>query len=83
MKREPNMQIAAQWCDNECLFSHLDGLSSLVCSRPELIYEIIVSYRQAIGVLGRGISPLQGRYIYRTTKTQNKVRHRCVEWDLH
>jgi hypothetical protein len=27
------------------------------------------------------ISPSQGRYLYRTTQTQNKRKHPCLEWD--
>jgi hypothetical protein len=30
--------------------------------------------RQAVGFLGRGISPVQGCYLHRTTQTQNKRR---------
>jgi hypothetical protein len=29
-------------------------------------------YTQSVGLLGRGISPSQGRYLHRTTQTQNK-----------
>jgi hypothetical protein len=31
-------------------------------------------YRQLVGLLGRVISPSQGRYLHRTTQTQNKSR---------
>jgi hypothetical protein len=31
-------------------------------------------FRQSVGLLGRGISPSQGRYLHRTTQTQNKRR---------
>jgi hypothetical protein len=30
------------------------------------------TYRQLVGFLGRVISPSQGRYLHRTTQTQNK-----------
>jgi hypothetical protein len=40
-----------------------------------------LNLRQSVGFLGRGISPMQGRYLYRTTQTQNKRRHLCHEWD--
>jgi hypothetical protein len=33
---------------------------------------------QSVGLLGREISPSQGRYL---TQTQNKHRHPCLEWD--
>jgi hypothetical protein len=36
---------------------------------------------QSVGLLGQGISPSQGRYLYRTTQTQNKRKHPCLEWD--
>jgi hypothetical protein len=44
------------------LYSHLD-LGRLSC---------FLIYTQAVGLLGRGISPSQGRYLHRTTQTQNK-----------
>jgi hypothetical protein len=39
-------------------------------------YEVPLSYtyRQSVGLLGRVISPSQGRYLHRTTQTQNKRR---------
>jgi hypothetical protein len=36
--------------------------------------------RQSVGHLGRGISPSQGRYLCRTTQTQNKRKHTSVPW---
>jgi hypothetical protein len=44
-----------------------------ICFPSQLIlsYE---SYRQSVGLLGRGISPLQGCYLRRTTQIQNKLR---------
>jgi hypothetical protein len=41
------------------------------------IHETLVSFqflRQSVELLGRGISPSLGRYIHRTTQTQNKSR---------
>jgi hypothetical protein len=40
--------------------------------------------RQSVGLLGRGISPSQGHYVHRTTQTQNKRKHPCLErdWNL-
>jgi hypothetical protein len=37
-----------------------------------------LNLRQSVGLLGRGISPSQGRYL---AQTQNKHRHPCLEWD--
>jgi hypothetical protein len=37
--------------------------------------------RQSVGLLGRGISPTEGHYLHRTTQTQNKRKHPCLEWD--
>jgi hypothetical protein len=42
------------------------------------------SQRQAQRLLGRGISPSQGRFLHRTTQPQNKSRihgHPCHVWD--
>jgi hypothetical protein len=35
---------------------------------------------QSVGLLGWGISPSQGRYIHRTTQTQNKRRQTSKPW---
>jgi hypothetical protein len=40
-------------------------------------------FRQTIGLLGRGINPTQGRYLHRTTQTQNKRNYPCLEWDAN
>jgi hypothetical protein len=39
------------------------------------------SYRQLVGLLGQVTTRSQGRYLHRTTKTQNKRRHPCIESD--
>jgi hypothetical protein len=42
--------------------------------------------KRSVGLLGRGISPLQGLYVYRTTQTQNKrtqYKHSCFKWNLN
>jgi hypothetical protein len=39
------------------------------------------SYSQSVGVHIRGISPWQGRYLYRTTQRRNTDRYLCLEWD--
>jgi hypothetical protein len=36
--------------------------------------------RQSVGLLERGISPSQGRYLHRTTQTQNKRRQTSMPW---
>jgi hypothetical protein len=56
-------------------------LSSLACFPWELIWNY-GPYRQLVGLLGRGISPSQGRYLRRTTQTQEHPDiHPCLEWD--
>jgi hypothetical protein len=35
---------------------------------------------RSVGLLGRGISPSQGRYLHRTTQTQNKRRQISMPW---
>jgi hypothetical protein len=35
--------------------------------------------RQSVRLLGREINPPQGRYLHRTTHTQNKHKHPCLE----
>jgi hypothetical protein len=40
-----------------------------------------LNLEKSVGLLGRGISPSQGRYLSRTTETQNKRKHLCLEWD--
>jgi hypothetical protein len=40
-------------------------------------------YTQSIGLLGRGISPSQGRYLHAKQHKHriNAHRHPCLEWD--
>jgi hypothetical protein len=40
---------------------------------------------QSAGLLGRGISPLQGRYLHKEQYKQrmNANRHPCIEFDLN
>jgi hypothetical protein len=43
----------------------------------------LLIYTQSIGLLGRGISPSQGRYLH-TEQHKNRVnphRHSCFDWD--
>jgi hypothetical protein len=37
--------------------------------------------RQSVGLHGQGMSPSLGRYLQKTTQTQNADRHPCLEWD--
>jgi hypothetical protein len=41
------------------------------------------SYRQSVGLLGRGISPSKGRYLHTEQHKHiiNAHRHPCLEWD--
>jgi hypothetical protein len=50
---------------------------------PGLFYRFIIFFTQSVGLLGRVTSPSHGRYLHRTTQTQNKrtQRHSCLEWD--
>jgi hypothetical protein len=40
-----------------------------------------LNLRQSVRLLRRGISPLQGVYLHRTTQTQNKRKHPYFEWE--
>jgi hypothetical protein len=35
-------------------------------------FSFVIFFTQTVGLLGRGISPSQGRYLHTTTQTQNK-----------
>jgi hypothetical protein len=54
------------------LLFHIDGLVSPACFYSKLILKLSIC-RQSIGLLGRGISPSQSRYLH--GRTQNKCRH--------
>jgi hypothetical protein len=57
--------------------SHLEHKASMKC----FISFQFLNLRQSIALLGQGISPPQGCYLHRTTQTQNKCKHPCLEWD--
>jgi len=39
-------------------------------------------FRHLVGFLGRGVSPMQGLYLHRTTQIQkNADIHPCLEWN--
>jgi hypothetical protein len=46
-----------------------------------LFHSIILIYTQSVGLLGRGTNPTHGHCLHRTTQTQNKCRHPCLQWD--
>jgi hypothetical protein len=46
--------------------------------RETLVSLQFLDLRQSVGLLGREISPSQGRYL---TQTQNKRRYPYLEWD--
>jgi hypothetical protein len=56
---------------------HLEHRASV----KHLVSLQFLNLRQSVGLLGRGISQTQGRYLHRTTQTQNKRRHPYLEWD--
>jgi hypothetical protein len=56
--------------------SHLEHRASMKC----FVSLQFLNVRHSVGFLGRGISPLQGRYL---TQTQNKRRDPCFECDLN
>jgi hypothetical protein len=37
------------------------------------LFQFLDLFTQSVGLLGRGIRPSQGRYLHRTTQTQNKL----------
>jgi hypothetical protein len=39
-----------------------------------------LNLRRSAGLLGRGTSPTQGRYLHRTAQTQNKRRQSSMPW---
>jgi hypothetical protein len=51
----------------------LHELGPLACANSELILKS-ESYKQSVGLLGRGISTSQSNYLHRKTQIQNKCR---------
>jgi hypothetical protein len=61
-------------------FFYLEGLGSLARAHSELTNsEIFILYTD--GNTPWVTSPSHGRYLHRTTQTQNERRHACLEWD--
>jgi hypothetical protein len=63
------------------------SLSLSLCDSTALVdlgrFFSFLTYTQPIGLLGRGISPSQGRYLH-TEQHKHKInayRHPCLEWD--
>jgi hypothetical protein len=56
--------------------SHLEHRASV----KRFISLQLLDFRQSVGLLGRGISPSEGRYLHRTTQTQNKRRRTPMTW---
>jgi hypothetical protein len=50
---------------------YLSTYGSTVLVELVLFFSVLI-YTQSVGLLGRVISPSQGRYLHRTTQTQNK-----------
>jgi hypothetical protein len=44
------------------------------------LFSVSLSYIQSVGLLGRGISPSQGRYVHMTTQIQNKRTQTSMPW---
>jgi hypothetical protein len=49
------------------------ALQPFACPWPLL--QFLNLFRQSVGLLGRGISPLQGPYLHKEQQTQNKRTH--------
>jgi hypothetical protein len=46
-------------------------------------FSVSLSFTQSVGLLGRGISPSQGRYLH-TEQHEHRIngdRHPCLKWD--
>jgi hypothetical protein len=65
-----------------CIYLSLYGSTILVDFGSFFSFLI---YIQSVGVLGRGISPSQGRYLHTEQHNAriNAHRHPCLEWDLN
>jgi hypothetical protein len=63
------------WLVYSCC-SHLEHSASV----KRFVSLQFLNLRHSVGLLGRVISPSQGRYL---TQTQNIHRHPCLEWDLN
>jgi hypothetical protein len=57
-------------------------LQSFVGPRP-LYHSLNSTYTQSVGLLGRGISPWQGRYLHTEQQKHRITAHRqpCLEWN--
>jgi hypothetical protein len=59
------------------------SLSSSTALWTLVAFSVSSSYTQSVGLLGRGISPSQGLYLYREQRKHriNAHKHPCLEWD--
>jgi hypothetical protein len=50
---------------------------------PWPLFQFLDLFTQSVGLLGRGISPLQGRYLHTGQHKHriNAYRHPCLKWD--
>jgi hypothetical protein len=54
-------------------FIHQWFYSPLLC--PGLVFSFVIFFTQSVGLLGRGISPSQGRHLHTRTTTQRINEH--------
>jgi hypothetical protein len=54
-------------------------LSTVLCWSLGRFFSFLILI-QSVGLLGRGISPSQGRYLRRTTQIQNKLTQTSMPW---
>jgi hypothetical protein len=73
--------------DVECYIHSSDSLHSFISDStaillgPGLFFSFVIISTQTVGLLGRGISPSQGRYLDTEQHRINAHTHPCLEWD--
>jgi hypothetical protein len=62
--------------------SFISGSTALCCALA-FFFSFVIFFTQTVGLLVRGISPSQGRYLQTGQHKQrrNEHRHLCLEWD--
>jgi hypothetical protein len=74
------LSIYLSVCLSVCLSiscsSHLEHRASV----KRFVSLQFLNFRQSVGLLGRGISPKQSRYLHRITRTQNKRTQTSMPW---
>jgi hypothetical protein len=64
-----------------CIYLSIPVAPSCSIGISETLHFTSISYlRQSVGLLGWAVNPSQGRYLHRTTQTQNKIRQTCMPW---